>query len=149
MEGDKFKKQFDELFRLFNKLMEKNALNEIPGMNQSQLEQLKMFLKNYESMKDHISFEALNQMNEPMKEMIGIFIQQLRKELGEPEPEADTSYIEIEPNMTIQNIDAMLSKPGLSEQEINHLLDERAKLVTQKQFREDFPDSLLPHYPTT
>ncbi|MDO8896609.1 MAG: hypothetical protein Q7V19_03095, partial [Bacteroidales bacterium] len=85
MEQEDFKKQIEELFRLFNKLMEQHPMEDIPGINRFQFEQMKMFLKNYDTMKDQISFEMMGQMNEPMKQMIGLFIKQLKRELGEPE----------------------------------------------------------------
>lgn len=132
MDNAEFKKQIDELFRLFNKLMEKHKAEEIPGINSLQLEQMKMFLKNYETMKDHISFEMMGQMNEPMRQMIGMFIQQLRQELGEDYiTDIQDKPIEIQID-TIEHIDAMLRRPGLSEIEIDRLLDERARLVAER-----------------
>lgn len=132
MDNAEFKKQIDELFRLFNKLMEKHKAEEIPGINSLQLEQMKMFLRNYETMKDHISFEMMGQMNEPMRQMIGMFIQQLKQELGEESiAELQDKPIEIQID-TIEHIDAMLRRPGLNEAEIDRLLDERARLVAER-----------------
>jgi len=132
MDNAEFKKQIDELFRLFNKLMEKHKAEEIPGINSLQLEQMKMFLRNYETMKDHISFEMMGQMNEPMRQMIGMFIQQLKQELGEESiAELQDKPIEIQID-TIEHIDAMLRRPGLNEVEIDRLLDERARLVAER-----------------
>ena len=68
MENDDFKKNIDELFRLFKRLVEKHPIEDMPGMNRFQFEQLKLFLSSYESMRDQISFEMADQVNEPMKD---------------------------------------------------------------------------------
>jgi len=136
MENDDFKKNIDELFRLFKRLIEKHPIEDMPGMNRFQLEQLKLFLSNYESMRDQISFEMVNQVNEPMKEMLVMFIKQLREQLGE---EAFESAIAIETpgavsdkvsdkEFDIKKIDELLTNPALTEAEIDNLLDQRIAL---------------------
>ncbi|NOU45846.1 MAG: hypothetical protein HOO86_02150 [Bacteroidales bacterium] len=136
MENDDFKKNIDELFRLFKRLVEKHPIEDMPGMNRFQLEQLKLFLSNYESMRDQISFEMVNQVNEPMKEMLVMFIRQLREQLGE---EAFESAIAIESpdavsdkvsdkELDIKKIDELLTNPALTEAEIDNLLDQRIAL---------------------
>ncbi len=136
MEQDDFKKQIEELFRLFKKLMEQNPTEEIPGMSKFQMDQLKLFLSNYESMKDQISMEMMGPVNEPMRKMLGVFIQQLREQLGEPEPfESHTATPEItakSPELTVEIIDQMLARPGIKPEEIDRLLDERASLMEKR-----------------
>ncbi len=134
MENEEFKRQIDELFRLFNKLMEKHPMDEISGINNMQIEQMRMFLKNYELMKDKISFEMMGQMNEPVKQMISMFIKQLREELDEPETfDVEVISTTKTTNVSLADIDAQLSKPGLTEAEIDQLLDKRAELVARQQ----------------
>ncbi|MBK9291558.1 MAG: hypothetical protein IPM52_08025 [Bacteroidetes bacterium] len=133
MEDNDFRKQIEELFRLFNKLMDRYPVDELPGINRMQFEQMKIFLKNYEQMKDQISFEMMGQINEPMRQMISLFIKQLREELGEDEPIQDVIEEENKQGLTIQEIDARLSRGGLSQEEIDSLLDERARLQQQSQ----------------
>lgn len=133
MEDEEFKKNIEELFQLFKKLVEKHPMEEIPGMSRFQYEQLKTFLSSYESMKDHISFEMANQVNEPMKQMLAMFIKQLREQLGEEEIVVQPAETLSEPNNAGQElkvIDEMLTKTGLSEAEIDQLLDRR--LAIQK-----------------
>lgn len=131
MENDDFKKNIDELFRLFKILIEKHPVEDLPGMNRQQFEQLKQFLSGYESMKDHISFEMVNQVNQPMKEMLVMFIKQLREQLGEEAWESATSEIN-QPVSTkedeIRDIDKLLTNPNLTETEIDSLLDKRIAL---------------------
>lgn len=133
MENEEFKKQIDELFRLFNKLMEKHPMDEMPGINKMQIEQMRLFLKNYEFMKDQITYEMMGQMNEPVKQMIGMFIKQLRNELGENDWETTEEVKLPEKSVSIAAIDEKLRKPGLTEVEIDRLLDERAQLVLLQQ----------------
>lgn len=128
MDNNEFRNQIDELFRLFNKLMERYPMEDMPGLSQMQLQQMKIFLKNYEQMKDQISFEMMGQVNEPMRQMIGLFIQQLREELGEEAIQVEETPQQDVIGMTVQDIDTLLSKGGLSEEEIDRLLDERARL---------------------
>jgi hypothetical protein len=127
MENDDLKQNIDELFRLFKRLIEEHPVDEMPGVNKFQYEQLKLFLQNYESMKDHLSLEMMGQMNEPMRQMLAMFVKQLREQLGEDVAEAHTPQQKIM-QLDVQRIDEMLRNPNLSEEEINKLLDERAKL---------------------
>lgn len=128
MDNNEFRSQIDELFRLFNKLMERYPMEDMPGLNKMQLQQMKIFLKNYEQMKDQISFEMMGQVNEPMRQMLGLFIKQLREELGEDAIQIEEMPQQEAMGMTVQDIDNLLSKGGLSEEEIDRLLDERARL---------------------
>lgn len=133
MDNEELKKQLDELFRLFNKLMEKHPIEDVPGINRMQLEQMRLFLRNYQMMKDQISLEMMGQMNEPVRQMIGMFIQQLRNELGETEPYTDQAVVsEIKVGLTLEEIDSRLRQSGLEEDEINRLLDERARIVSEQ-----------------
>lgn len=133
MDNNEFRKQIDELFRLFKKLMERYPMEDMPGLNRAQLEQMKLFLKNYEQMKDQLSFEVMGQVNEPMKQMISLFIKQLREELGEEEPLENPVQEIRAKGLTVEEIDRMLQQPGLSEEEIDRLLDERAKIKQNGQ----------------
>jgi hypothetical protein len=116
--------------------MEQNPTEEIPGMSKFQMDQLKLFLSNYESMKDQISMEMMGPVNEPMRKMLGVFIQQLREQLGEPEPfESHTATPEItskSTELTVEIIDQMLARPGIKPEEIDRLLDERASIMAKK-----------------
>lgn len=113
--------------------MEKHPIEDVPGINRMQLEQMRLFLRNYQMMKDQISLEMMGQMNEPVKQMIGMFIQQLRNELGETEPYTDQAVVsEIKDGLTLEEIDSRLRQSGLEEDEINRLLDERARIVSEQ-----------------
>ncbi len=130
MENDDLKKNIDELFRLFKKLIEEHPVEDMPGINKFQYEQLKLFLQNYESMKEHLSVEMMGQMNEPMRQMLAMFVKQLREQLGEEATETQTVEHKTM-QLDVERIDEMLRNPNLSEEEIDNLLDERARLNKQ------------------
>lgn len=131
MEQDDFKKKIDELFRLFKRLLDKYPSGEMEGINRFQFEQLKLFLQNYETVKDQLAVEMMGPMNEPMRQMLDMFLKQLREELGEDE----LFYTAAEESLPagqyddIARIDQRLKEPGLSAEEIDRLLDERSRLM--------------------
>lgn len=140
------KKQIDELFRLFKKVMEKYPPDDVPGMDKAQLEQLKAYLTQYESVKDNFSVEMLSMMDNDMaKHFVGMLIKKLREQLGEDadidvEPENHIKEVEIKEKAfeslqtgenyqsLIDAIDAQLKNPNLSDEEMDALLDKRQRL---------------------
>ena len=155
MSDRSFKENLDLLIKLFKKLKNKSSLDEIKGIDKNFYFNFEYLLNNYENMKDQISDELLDKFGEPVKEMIAGLVEQLKDELGEEElikMEADefeeieedpilnieedlqpTSFDEI--NESIKKIDEKLSKGGLSEEEINKLLDQRMKLKQRKELK--------------
>lgn len=135
MEDEKFKKDLDELFRLFKKLVETESLDNIPGVDNMMLKQFQFFFKNYEGMKDQIGMQLQGQFGEPVKEMVSQLVKQLREQLGEDEftvieDEDDENVVQIsEKGMSVEDIDEMLKNPDLTEDQINELLDKRAELL--------------------
>ena len=84
MENEELKKQIDELFRLFKKVMEKYPPDDVPGMDKAQIEQLKAYLTQYELIKDQFSVEMFSMMDSGMAQnFISILIKKLREQLGE------------------------------------------------------------------
>jgi hypothetical protein len=147
MDMEQFKQDLDELFRLFNKLMERqeSGMEEIPGVNKMMLQQFKFFFNNYEQMKDQIAYQLQGQFGESVQDMVRTLIQQLREELeedellfDEPEDDADTKEIEsitsedskasIDAQKEIAKIDEMLKNKNLTPEQIDKLLDRRSNL---------------------
>ena len=140
MDIEKFKQELDELFRLFNKLMEKQGseMENIPGINKMMVEQFKVFFTNYENMKDQIAYQLQGQFGDSIQEMVETLIKQLRDELGEEEwMIASETDIPIEheiqqnpanPEKEIAEIDELLKKPGLTPEQVDELLDRRSRL---------------------
>lgn len=149
MENDDLKKQIDELFRLFKKVMEKYPPDEVPGMDKAQLEQLKAYLTQYESVKDQFSVEMFSMMDNDMaKHFISMLINKLREQLGDDAdideiPENHIKDVEIKEKAfeslqtgenyqtLIDAIDAQLKNPELTDEEMDTLLDKRQNLMNK------------------
>jgi len=134
MEDEKFKQDLDELFRLFKRLVEKQSMEDIPGVDRSMMKQFQFFFSHYETMKDQISYQLQGQFGEPVKKMVSNLVEQLRAQLGEESEDLLQDEIKVEeltlnPPGRIAAIDEMLKKPGLTEDQINELLDRRANLL--------------------
>ena len=139
MEDEKFREELDELFKLFNKLMAKSDMDNIPGVNKFMLQQFQVFFTNYETMKEDIAEQLQGQFGDSVKDMVHQLVQQLRNEVGEDEllhPETSvnvriTPAPEAQPvnAPTLQELDELLKNPNLSDEEINDLLDRRSKLA--------------------
>lgn len=149
MENDDLKSKMHELFRLFRKVMEKFPPDDVPGMDKSQLDQLKLYLSQYDAMKDDMSVEIYGMMdNEMTRSIIDMLIKKLRDQLGEDadEPEMLENHIQdveikekaFESLKTgenyqalIDSIDAQLKNPDITDEEIDTLLDKRQKLLNK------------------
>ena len=149
MEDDDLKKQIDELFRLFKKVMEKYPPDDVPGMDKAQLEQLKAYLTQYESVKDQFSVEMFSMMDNGMaKQFISMLIKKLREQLGEDAdidelPEDHIKDVEIKEKAfeslqtgenyqsLIDAIDSQLKNPDLTDDEMDTLLDKRQNLISK------------------
>jgi hypothetical protein len=134
MEDEQFRKDLDELFRLFKKMVENKSLDDVPGVNKMMLQQFQFFFSNYENMKDQIAAQLQGQFGDSVKDMVKTLVQQLKEELGEDdllnieyEEEAPVVSIE-EAGADLAKIDELLSNPELTEEQINELLDRRADL---------------------
>lgn len=149
MENEELKKQIDELFRLFKKVMEKYPPDDVPGMDKAQIEQLKAYLTQYELIKDQFSVEMFSMMDSGMAQnFISILIKKLREQLGEDAdiddlPADHIKDVELKEKafeslqtgenyqVLIEAIDSQLKNPDLSEEEMDALLDKRHKLISK------------------
>ena len=149
MGNDELKNKINELFRLFRKVMEKFPPDDVPGMDKAQLDQLKMYLSQYDGMKDNMSVEIYGMMdNEMTRGIIDMLIKKLRDQLGDDadEPELIENHIQdveikekaFESLQTgenyqalIDSIDTQLKNSDLSDEEIDTLLDKRQKLTNK------------------
>ena len=136
MEDKDFRKDLDELFRLFKKLVENKSTDEIPGVDQFMLQQFQVFFSNYDTMKDQIAQQLQGQFGDSVKNMVRTLVQQLKEELDEDEflqfeeVEEEPLVVIDEVGNDIKAIDEMLTNPDLTEEQINNLLDKRANLKT-------------------
>ncbi len=146
MDENNFNNGLDDLLNMFKKLMENQDLDAIPGINEEQKEQLKMFLEDFDEIKDDMKVE-IYKLDPFTKQMVGMVMGQLKNFTGENQEVMNQNAVPQEPPVnkekqltdipgTTENleaklsaIDAQLRKPDLSDEEINHLLDERTSIM--------------------
>lgn len=143
-----FRKSFEEdlekLIQLFKRIKVKSANQLFTDFDKTLVQNLDFMIKNYETFKNNIPAEFINQMGEPFQQMLKQMIEQLEEELGDdflinPAPEftkpvekiAQTNVqLDVSPTIDdqISSIDQLLKNRALSEDEVNALLDKRLKL---------------------
>ncbi len=142
MEDERFKQELDELFFLFKKLLEREEMGELPGVNKLMFHQFQMFFSNYENMKGDIARQLQNQFGESVKDMVHQLVLQLREEVGDDylyqnkKTEDAIFDVPVKPKQekeedTIEKLDELLKNPDLTEEEINDLLDRRHRLTNR------------------
>ena len=131
-----FSENLDLLIKLLRKLKDKSQFEGMPGVPKMFIMNFDFFLQNYDKMKDQISEQLLQQFGEPIKQMVADMVEQLQDELDSTlTPEVETSAkspVITGHKRTVEEIDEMLKKPGLSEMEIDRLLDERKRVKSEK-----------------
>lgn len=145
MENDNLNNGLDGLLDMFKKLIEGQDLDSIPGINEEQKEQLKMFLEDFDELKNDMKIEIykLDPFTKQMVEMVMGQLKNLPGNIQLTENQA-TAPVVIPVNKekqltdipgTTENLEAHLAaiddqlrQPGLSDEEINRLLDERTAI---------------------
>lgn len=145
MEDENFRKELEELFRLFKRLVEKESFEGLPGVDPQQMEQLKAFMAQFDDVKDKLNVEMIP-VDPFSKMMVSTLVKQLREQLGpETEEEAPQETIDdilsrketelqalSDPSQRyqslIETIDEQLKNPELSDEEIDALLDKRSQI---------------------
>lgn len=149
MEDENFKKELEDFFRLFKKLIEKESLGDLPGVDPQQVEQLKMFMAQFDDVKDELKVEMLH-IDPFTKMMISTMVKQLREQLGPDDDEDETPHLDVEEiinqreeelkplsdeaqrNLSlIETIDEQLKNPNLTDEEIDNLLDRRSQISSK------------------
>lgn len=120
------KENLDKLIGLFKKLRNNIMEGDMPEMDRTYFKNLDMLVNNYEMIKDKLSDELIEQLGAPIKAMLSGLVEKLKEELGEDAGKRNN----IEDN--IRNIEKSLANEGLSDDEINKLLDKRSDLISKK-----------------
>ena len=132
-EDRSFDENLDLLIKLFKKLKEKTSIDDLHGIDKTFYQNFEYLLSNYENMRGQLSEELLDKFGEPVKAMIASLVDQLKTELGDDIGDLNLVDEEVKPEIEVPDdlskIDEMLKNPGLSEEEVNKLLDERSKIV--------------------
>ena len=144
MEDENFRKELEELFRLFKRLIEKESVEGMSDMDPQQMEQLKAFMAQFEDVKDKLQIEMIP-VDPFSKMMVSSLVQQLREQLGPEDDVAPQETIDDLLNRRetelqalsdasqryqslIETIDEQLKNPELSDAEIDMLLDKRSQI---------------------
>lgn len=147
MEDENFRKELEDFFKLFKRLMERESLEDMPGVDPQQLEQLKTLMAQFDDVKDNLKMD-MPQVDPFTKMVISSIVKQLRDQLGpEEETEEEVSAEEIvnrrEEELKalsdeaqrdvslIETIDEQLKNPALSDEEIDALLDKRSQIASK------------------
>lgn len=118
-----FLKKLDELIVLFEQLREKATREGIIIKNDPLYQNFELLAGNYKMIKNSIPEDLIEELGQPIKDIITEMVEQLKKDLG-IQDESKKSTVKDE----LSAIDDLLSKTNLSENEINDLLDRRASL---------------------
>jgi hypothetical protein len=143
-----FLDNLNELMLLFKKLQKKAIKEGIIIKDDMMFKNFELLSDNYNMIKDTIPPELIEEIGEPIKEMIQEMINQLKKELGDEIFEQEQKRVKSELGIDVsdnqeqpiileskdtvtselEKIDEALSQDNLTEEELNTLLDKRAKL---------------------
>jgi hypothetical protein len=147
MDDNNFNNGLDDLLNMFKKMMENQDLDAIPGINEEQKEQLKMFLEDFDELKDDMKVE-IYKLDPFTKQMVGMVMGHL-KNFADAQPAANEAVMSQEPPVnkekqltdipgTTENLEAHLAaideklrNPELSDDDINRLLDERTSIMEE------------------
>ena len=147
MDENNLNNDLENLLNMFKKMMENQDLDAIPGINEEQKEQLKMFLEDFDELKDDMKVEIFK-LDPFTKQMVGMVMGQLKDLSGtqstpeqpaapqEPQPIKEKDLAEIpgtNENLEarLAEIDRQLRNPELSDEEINRLLDQRSAIAAE------------------
>ena len=130
MEDENFRKELEDLFKLFKRLIDKESTEGLQDMDPQQLEQLKAFMAQFDDVKEKLKVEQVY-VDPFSKMMVSSLVKQLREQLG-PDALVDDEepLLSIDEANSVEAIDEMLKNPNLSDQEIDDLLDKRMQILS-------------------
>ena len=150
MDDNNLNNGLEDLLNMFKKMMENQDLDAIPGINEEQKEQLKMFLEDFDELKDDMKIE-IYKLDPFTKQMVGMVMGQLKNFGGDIQQPQNTvlqpSPIKKEKQLTdipgtnenleaqLAEIDNQLRNPDLSDDDLNRLLDERGAITRELEMK--------------
>ena len=129
MEDENFRKELEDLFKLFKRLIDKEASEGLEGMDPQQVEQLKAFMAQFDDVKEKLKVEQVH-VDPFSKMMVSSLVKQLREQLGPEALVEEEPHPSVDEMNTVEAIDEMLRNPNLSDQEIDDLLDKRMQIIS-------------------
>ncbi|MEJ5302756.1 MAG: hypothetical protein HPY80_04470 [Bacteroidales bacterium] len=142
MDDDRFEDKLDRLIRIFKKLRQQATAEQLSGIDPRMLAQMDILIEQFEKIRsDPGAIQMFKEMMEPFEKMLNTLIPQLSEMLGEPIEEPEPVRPVIEPlelekevpvgklTRRLVEIDKLLAKGGLTQEEEDLLLDERIKIM--------------------
>ena len=142
MDDDRFEDKLDRLIRIFKKLRQQATAEQLSGIDPRMLAQMDILIEQFERIRsDPGAIQMFKEMMEPFEKMLNTLIPQLSEMLGEPIEEPEPVRPVIEPlelekevpvgklTRRLVEIDKLLAKGGLTQEEEDLLLDERIKIM--------------------
>jgi hypothetical protein len=120
-----FIKDLDLLVYLLHKLKNK-VINNNHDIDESIFQSFDMIMNNYNMVRSEISDNVLSQFGGSTQNLIAQMISQLKKELDEMETK-ERNYV-----TDLKRIDQLLMAEGLTDEEIDRLLDKRSQITAKK-----------------
>ena len=150
MDENNLNNGLDDLLNMFKKMMENQDLDAIPGINDEQKEQLKMFLEDFDELKQDMKIE-IYKLDPFTKNMVGMVMGHLKNfpgmEMMTQNAEPQAAPVKKEKQLTdipgtnenlearLAKIDKKLRNPNLSDDELNRLLDERGVITKELEMK--------------
>ncbi len=142
MDDERFEDKLDRLIRIFKRLRQQVSAEQLSGIDPRMLAQIDILIEQFEKIRsDPSAMQMFKEMMDPFESMLNTLIPQLSQMLGESpeEPRPDRPVIEpleIEKDVPVGKltrrlveIDRLLAKGDLSQEEEDLLLDERIKIM--------------------
>lgn len=126
MTEKKFIKDLDLLVYLLNKLKNKVVSDKENEIDDSIFNSFDLIINNYNLVRSELSENVLSQFGDSVQHLVSQMINQLKKELEEMETKEKNLLTDL------KRIDQLLMSEGLTDDEIDRLLDKRSQITSNK-----------------
>ena len=148
MDDNNLNNGLDDFLDMLKRMMERQDLDAIPGINEEQKEQLKTFLEEFDTLKNDMKIE-IYKLDPLTQQMMGMIMGQMKNLTGgNGQVEAtkatpQQASVNKEKQLTdipgttenlqaqLAAIDKQLRTPGLSDEQVNELLDQRTAIAEE------------------
>lgn len=144
MEDQNFNNELEEILNKIKQMIENQDFDNMPNVDPEQIEQLKMFVSQFDELKDELKVEIIK-LDPFTKQLLSTFMGKLSQmdfqSTNPPAPVEPTANKEVElkdiPG-TNENYDALLAKidkklrdKQINDEQINELLDRRSEILAK------------------
>ncbi|MBK8806536.1 MAG: hypothetical protein IPO21_07800 [Bacteroidales bacterium] len=125
-----FHESLDELMLVLKKLKENSKNLQFKDIDIKFLSDFEVMINNYELIKSSVSKEVLDDLGDPIKELIEILVIQLKEELENLFKDAMSNPKNSEDvQKDLQHVTELLKQDNLTVHDIDFLLDRRSELL--------------------